>query len=237
MQDQPSNDSNWWILKTFFWYGGVPELKTLFFYFDAAIFALTYFQNHFGAVSNFQVKTHWQLRQGNQFPTSLNGKAFDTALVMAWLHDELEAGSQATCWETIRSCFYPISWYDGPCDNLTVAAALNLRDDPAIQQPTASQSWPWLSLVQPWALSRWILGMSCSNYALTWWNVQTISSERSGHTDSGYAAMSAWLLGQWAMRWMLFGLAFSSATFVWLCFRPRSFLSQPPLIWIGVRNM
>ena len=36
-----------------------------------------------------------QPRQSNHFPTALGGKAFDTALVLAWLHDELSHGSEA----------------------------------------------------------------------------------------------------------------------------------------------
>ena len=39
--------------------------------------------------------TDLQPRQTNMFPTALGGKAFDTALVLAWLQDELSHGSQA----------------------------------------------------------------------------------------------------------------------------------------------
>lgn len=38
-----------------------------------------------------------QPRQGNTFPTTLGGKAFDTGLVMAWLQEEIAAGSKARC--------------------------------------------------------------------------------------------------------------------------------------------
>ena len=45
-----------------------------------------------------KLRTAPQPRQGNHFPTTLKGKAFDTALVMEWLGEELMA-SEAECSE------------------------------------------------------------------------------------------------------------------------------------------
>ncbi|CAL1131631.1 unnamed protein product [Cladocopium goreaui] len=45
---------------------------------------------HTTAIDEFTKASFGMGGQGNNFPTTLGGKAFDTALIMAWLGDEVD---------------------------------------------------------------------------------------------------------------------------------------------------
>lgn len=102
VQVQPTDIFHRRIFETIFGNGKVPKLNIDFSLehtypnFRFPIFNRDITRN-FG-VRAIPVLPHCMLRQGNLFPTTHGGKAFDTGLLMEWLQDDMEAGSQAVCW-------------------------------------------------------------------------------------------------------------------------------------------
>ena len=108
VQVKPSDDFNWWVHETISGNGRVPWLHfSLYTPNPKSIYWLPKW-------ASYELRMNYFMpRSGNLFPTTHGGKAFDTALLMAWLSDEMAAGSKARSVQMCDcTCIYCIWYYN-----------------------------------------------------------------------------------------------------------------------------